>query len=279
MQAPSIFRPKINITYPADNHTLFEEYFFFSLDSTQVDVGRIYIPIFWTSLYVNRGFGRGDTSDIQSYLDSLDRCKKYFTIVQYDDNILNDFGDLDVLIFAQGGYGRYREKCYPIPLNCVASPLAIKSQNKDIFCSFVGAISGRHSIRERLQASLREQEKYLVSEPLGVCSFHDIMNRSLFSLCPRGYGQTSFRICEALQHGSVPVYVYDEPLLPFFDMHNFEEYGVLVHESKIDEINDILSEITPENYSHMVKAGSIAYDDFYSYDGCFRNIIEKMRSS
>jgi hypothetical protein len=105
------------------------------------------------------------------------------------------------------------------------------------------------------------------------------MNRSRFSLCPRGYGKTSFRICEALQHGSVPIYLYDDPLIPFSDMKNFEDYGVLVHENEIDKIDDILSAITPEKYANMVEIGSKVYCDFYTYDGCFQRIIEKMKIS
>jgi hypothetical protein len=275
----SIFRPKINITYPADNHTIFEEYFFLKFDDKCIDAERIYIPVFWTSLYVNRDFGRGNIADLQEYLDTLDRSKKYFTIVQYDDNILNDLKDLDILVFAQGGHGRYRDRCYPIPLNCLPSQHSTTTCQKDIFCSFVGAIEGRHRIREKMRDSLYGKEKYLISESLGSRSFHDIMNRSSFSLCPRGYGKTSFRICEALQRGSVPIYVYDDPLVPFFDITNFEDYGVLVHENEIDKIDDILSAITPEKYANMVEIGSKAYCDFYTYDGCFQRIIEKMKIS
>ena len=270
----SIFRPKINITYPADNYTIFEEYFFSKFDDKCIDAERIYIPAFWTSLYVNRNFGRGNITDLQEYLDTLDRSKKYFTIVQYDDNILNDLKDLDILIFAQGGHGKYKDRCYPIPLNCMPNSHVKQSHTKDIFCSFIGSIKGRHKIREKMQSMLLNDDKYVISESQGYEKFHDVMNRSMFALCPRGYGQTSFRICEALQHGSIPVYVYDEPLIPFSDIHKFEDYGVLIHESKIDKIDVILSSITASQKSRMVETGSSIYHMLYDYDGCFQRIIE-----
>ena len=275
----SSFRPKINNVYPPFNITLFEEHFFETFESQRLELDREYIPVFWTGLYVNRSYGHGDLSDVQAYLDSLDRSKKYFTVVQYDDNILNDLKDLDVLIFAQGGHGKYKELCYPIPLNCMPSPHANTSVSKDIFCNFIGAIKGRHRIREKLQDILQGNKKYLVSETMGYGPFHDAMNRSLFSLCPRGYGQTSFRICEALQHGSIPVYVYDEALVPFSDMHKFEDYGVLVHESDISRIDDILSSIDYSRYMDMVDAGKKAYTQLYSYDGCFNSVIRKLKSA
>ena len=36
------------------------------------------------------------------------------------------------------------------------------------------------------------------------------MRDSLFSLCPRGYGPTSFRLYESIQLGSIPVYIAED---------------------------------------------------------------------
>ena len=44
-------------------------------------------------------------------------------------------------------------------------------------------------------------------------AFRDITLRSIFTLSPRGNGASSFRIFEALEHQSIPVYIYDEVLL------------------------------------------------------------------
>ena len=61
-----------------------------------------------------------------------------------------------------------------------------------------------------------------VSESLGRESFLDILTRSAFALCPRGYGKTSFRICESLEVGVIPVYIYDDPWIPFGHKLDFE---------------------------------------------------------
>ena len=238
------------------------------------ELSREYLPIFWTQFYINRNYGNDNISDLQQFLDNLDSSKKYFTIVQYDDCILNDLKYIDILIFNQGGYGKYKDKCYPIPLNCL--PTGVDSTNKDIFCSFMGSINGRHQIREKLYDVLKTDGKYLISESMGYHYFKNIMQRSLFSLCPRGYGQTSFRICESLQHGSIPVYVFDDPLLPFQDKIDFSEYGVLIHESQINDIDKILTSISEEKINSLMIKGKEVYNDFYQYEGCYTKIISSL---
>jgi hypothetical protein len=266
----SIFRPQINTTYPPFNFQLFEEYFFKIYTEKNIVSERIYIPIFWTSLYVNRNYGQGDLSDVQDYLDNLDRNKKYFTIVQYDDNILNNLGELDILIFAMGGHGKYKENCYAIPLNCQEPP-GLQLKNKDIFASFTG--SPTHHIRNKIYSELSGNPKYILSSSIGYWHFRDVMSRSIFSLCPRGYGQTSFRICESLQVESIPVYIYDEPLIPFNDLLRFEEYGVLIHESNLSDIDSILSSISNSEIDRLVQNGREVYKSYYSYVGCFDKIL------
>lgn len=268
-------RPGINNIYPPNNFELFEEFFFKKYSLNNLKLSREYLPIYWTGLYVNRNYGNGDLSDIQFFLDSLDRSLKYFTIVQYDDCILNDLKDLDIKIFNQGGYGKYREKCYPIPLNCISPE--IETQQKDIFCSFVGAIRGRHPIREKLLKTLENDKKYLISESINYNVFKNVLNRTLFSLCPRGYGQTSFRICESLQHGAIPIYVYNDPLIPFSDKIDFLEYGILIHEEQIEDLDKILTSISEKKINDLLDKGKDVYKNFYQYEGCYYKIIELLK--
>jgi hypothetical protein len=265
------FRPQINTTYPPFNFELFEEFFFKKFIHNE-EHSRIYIPIFWTSLYVNRNYGQNDLSDIQFYLDNLDRSKKYFTIVQYDDNILNDLSDLDIRIFTMGGFGKYEDRSYPIPLNCIPPPNLNKEYTKDIFASFIGSMT--HGIRKRMIDILSQNEKYIVSNSLSYQQFRETMSRSLFSLCPRGYGQTSFRICESLQVGSIPVYIYDQPLIPFNDILDFNDYGLLIHESKISQIDSILSSIPLSKVESLRENGETVYKNYYSYEGCYNKILQ-----
>ena len=45
--------------------------------------------------------------------------------------------------------------------------------------------------------------------------FQQIMSESYFSICPRGYGPTSFRLYESIAAGVVPVYISDSHFLPY----------------------------------------------------------------
>ena len=58
--------------------------------------------------------------------------------------------------------------------------------------------------------------------------FVELMSRSVFALCPRGYGRTSYRMYEALQLGCIPVYIHDESWLPYADELDWREFAVLV---------------------------------------------------
>jgi hypothetical protein len=265
------FQPRKILEYPPTNNYLFEEYFFDNYNKININHNLEYLPIFWTNYYIKNNFGQNNLNELQEYLNLLDKSKKYFTIVQYDDNILNDLLGLDIVIFAQGGYGNYKNITYPIPLNYMVTK---NSNTKDIFSSFIGTINKRHRIREKLFEILKNKKEYFISESTKYNHFKDIMSRSIFSLCPRGYGPTSFRICEALQNESIPVYIFDEPFIPFSKEFNFSDIGILIHESEINNIDKILKSKTTSEINKMIDNGKTIYDTFFTYEGCFNNIIK-----
>ena len=48
-------------------------------------------------------------------------------------------------------------------------------------------------------------------------SYKDLISESYFSLCPRGYGPTSFRLYESISLGTVPIYISDDFSYPLKD--------------------------------------------------------------
>jgi len=265
------FRPKSLLTYPPNNEKLFEEFFYDEFIKTTFLTERIYLPIFWTNYYISKNYGKDNLDDLQLVINNLDKTKKYFTIVQYDDNILNNLNDLDILIFAQGGYGKYKNKTYPIPLNCQINNYDYDVKEKDIFCSFVGRKT--HKIRNIIFDKFKNNEEYFISESIDYELFKNIMNRSAFSMCPRGYGLTSFRISESLYNNSIPVYIYDELFLPFKDLFNFEDIGILIHENELDKTHQILKSKTNLDINNYLLNGKKIYNDFFSFYGCYDKIL------
>lgn len=270
------FMVKTNHEYPPNNKIIFEEYFYNWLIENKCLTNKTYLPIFWTNYYISKDYAQQDISEINKFLDTLDKNKEYFTIIQWDDGIINPFEYKNIYVFGQGGGGG-RNGCignYSIPLICQPNP-NIKLQNKDIFASFIGVIYGRNNlIREKLHNDLKNKHGYLFENSISYEAFSNVMSRSIFSLCPRGYGATSFRICEALQHGSIPVYISDKPWIPFNDMINFNDYGVIIDTKDIDDIDNILKSITKEEIEKKIYIGKNIYNEYYTYTGCADKVIK-----
>lgn len=105
--------------------------------------------------------------------------------------------------------------------------------------SFVGAL-GNHPVRERLGA-LRCEDALIVDSthaPLPPAQarerFVRSIEESLFVLCPRGGGTSSFRIFETMQAGRVPVIISDDWMAP--SGMDWPGFSVRIPEAEIDEI-------------------------------------------
>jgi glycosyltransferase involved in cell wall biosynthesis len=263
VEVPERFRPHINVDYPEGNSPIFEEWFYTKCDHEN------YLPVFWTSYFVNNGYGKNIRAkkDLQQFVDSLDKSKQYFTIVQYDDGPLVRLPP-NVKVFAMSG----PRIDYPLPLICQPHKYQFKEE-RDIFCNFIGRLT--HPIRRELMNVLQGKSGYLTcSNIIPTEDFCRILSKSVFTLCPRGYGQTSFRICEALQYGSIPVYISDQFIMPH--RIDFQEYGVLVDAKHISEVSDILSGYTPEMIERLQDNGRKIYSEKYSFQGCKDLILQNI---
>jgi len=262
------FQYPIRVEYPPNNLIIFEEWF--AANYIKTDNERIYLPIMWTSYYVNHKYGKDMKAlrNLQKFIDSLDRSKKYYTVLQYDDGILNDISRLDIKVFGSGG-GRID---FPIPLVTMPHPYNFEGE-KDVFCSFAGGIT--HPMRAALFGMYTGKSGYQMErEILPIKDYCHLMGRSVFSLNPRGYGKTSFRICEALQFGAIPVYISDEFIIP--GHKDFNEYGVLIHSDQINEIDDILKSISPDQIISKQEAGKRIYEEMFTFEGCKKLILDNL---
>jgi hypothetical protein len=287
---PEMFKPKIRVEYPPDNKQIFEEWFYDNAynDVQEPWITRHYLPIFWTSFQVNNDYGKGrKMHDLQAYIDGLDRSKKYFTITQYDDGPLVDFKDLDIKVFGSGG-GRI--DC-PIPLVCMPHPYPFKKINhleRKYLACFIGSIT--HPIRQHMIDSipLGQRHRYYIStKPHTIEQFCEVMNDSVFALCPRGYGKTSFRICEALQYLTIPLYISDEYIIPGGWTIEGKATDIPLFSSDQDWMNMFLHE-TFENIMsnnskphdslvNLIDRSSEIYFDWYTYEGLKNKILEWLK--
>lgn len=262
---PPKFQPRHPFPYPADNHTEFERWYYDNHRMQSEE--REYLPIFWTAYYCRNKFAqhRPAMVDLQKYLDGLDRSKKYYTIVQYDNGIQNDLKDLDIMVFSMsGGRTDYALPLISLPHTCPVNPYI----NRYLRANFIGRCT--HPIRNCLISSPvigygNRDEYYVATTDHKLPTYCSILAASVFTLCPRGFGPTSFRIQEALQYGSIPVYISDEYVIP----HHipFEEYGVLIEPGEIKDLHKILTSIPAEEIRRKQVAIQHIYQTYFTYEG------------
>lgn len=264
----SDFRPTPTYpTYPPYHiGDYIERYFYNNYKSN----GWYYIPVDWTTCYI-QGYNNGL---LQEKLLSLDKNEKYFTISQHDDAIKEYLPD-NIIKFCAGG----NNGGIPIPLVCSKIPNnLIQKNNKDIFASFVGSIT--HNIRAIMLNVLNDNKKYHLNAKQwsgsvsnkDLNNFINITSRSIFTLCPRGYGKNSFRMYEAMQLGSIPVYIYDDDWRAFKDIVDWDSFSISIHISDISNIDKILSSISNERIEQMSKKCIEVYNEFFSLESILKNI-------
>jgi hypothetical protein len=206
----------------------------------------------------------GAKAYLQNYIDSLDKSVKYFTIVQHDDGIMCDLSKLDIKVFAMSG----NRIDYPLPL--IAEPYPYKFDlPRDIFASFIGAKT--HNVRRLMQAGQNYVMQFSHVSPEKYC---ETMARSVFALCPRGYGANSFRISEAMQYGAIPVYISDQFIFP----HNvdFQKFGVVIGLNDVRRLDQILRAIKPDEIKAKQEAVKEYYQKYFTYQSTFDLIVNNL---
>jgi hypothetical protein len=263
ISVPRIFQPKIRVEYPRHNWTIFEQWLIENLSHEN------YLPINWCGFFVNNDYGNNKRAmfQLQKFINTLDPNKPMFTVTQYDLGVLTDISKLNIKVFGSGG-GRID---FPLPLIC--HPHGKKENKRDIFASFIG--SKTHPIRNKLIETYSDHNGWVVTDlHYDIDTFCDVLSRSIFCLCPRGFGLTSFRICEALEQQSIPVYISDEWIQP--GNVDFNEYGVLVHADEIDELDAILANISPAQIESKREAGRYYYENMYTFKGAKQLILDNI---
>lgn len=273
------FRPKPSypVYPPYHDGDYMEDYFYKKFIENNPSLDRDYIAISWTTLYCEN-----KDKDIQSFLNSLDPNKKYFTVLQHDDaprHILPP----DTLCFSAGG-NVSGKNIIPIPLICsqLQTELIIKEEKK-YTASFVG--SATHPIRIKMSQTLFGKDDYQIWIKQWSPSVHksefelflELASKSKYLLCPRGYGLNSFRLYEAFQLNCVPVIITDKLYLPWQDELNWNEFSILIDENNINNIDSILKNINDEQYEKLLITGKKIYSSYFTLDGMYDNIIKRLK--
>ena len=269
-------------TYPPYHKGDYLEEYFYKFYKNHKDTfdktGYTYIPVYWTSVYITSK----NKELLQPYLNWLPKDKKYFTVSQHDDAV-QEILPPGTLSFEAGG----NKNGIPLPLIC--SPIEknlIEEVNKDIFCSFVGTISHNASARVKLYKTYYDDDSFYFNEPRmwtdkvqqdHLKEFIYTTQRSIFSLCPRGYGKQSFRFYEVLQLGSIPVFIYNPEWFPFEKYINWSEFAVCLHEDEIPSLKSKLESYSEKDIQNMLKRGKEVYQEYFTMEGMSKTILRYLQ--
>jgi hypothetical protein len=156
-----------------------------------------------------------------------------------------------------------------------------------LFC-FVGS-TRTHPVRSRLM-SLRHPRAYLEDtnatvspeqkkQPFFMVNYSnddrrhygDIITRSKFVLCPRGYACSSWRLFETMKAGRVPVIISDQWVPPVGPA--WESFSIRVRQKDVAQIPGIL-ERYESKAATMGRLARTAWEEWFSQETGFHRIVE-----
>lgn len=100
-----------------------------------------------------------------------------------------------------------------------------------------------------------------------------ITESSNFSICPRGFGTTSFRLYETMQLGTLPIYVWEgEAWLPYSNVIDWSKFALVVgsHEQA-----DLPRKIETANVAQMLDTLS-RVKHMFTYNYTIQYILDEV---
>lgn len=171
---------------------------------------------------------------------------------------------------------RHAAACYPIAFNRLIDEFPAHEAEMDF--SFRGALTDTVRIKmvEALQqyqhggtamvqstghATWEFTDTTYASRNRSQAEFADLLRRSKFVLCPRGYGTGSMRLFEVMQAGRVPVIISDSYVLP--GNIDWSACALRIPESRVADVSSIIQD-NMGNWESMAKQARMAWEDNFS---------------
>jgi hypothetical protein len=271
------------------------EYLCFQQLKDETDINYIAIP--WTQILNSNWLDFPNKKPMQYYINEISKLniqqKNNFTICQHDDymRLIDVFKHLNINTVFSPLHDKNNiitDGVNIIPIAFTCSFNFDNTKNKDISISFVGTYTS-HSIRHRMLNRINgdniiyRDSYHIDSNSFSVDNYRkkeeneyqDILERSRFSLCPRGSSPSSVRFWESLSAGAIPILISDNWVLPDWDWDNTI---IVISESNFDNLSydgiiNIINKIPKEKEKIMRENCLKAYQQFGQHN--FKNYIKK----
>jgi hypothetical protein len=153
------------------------------------------------------------------------------------------------------------------------------NDKRKVLASFIGDVN-IHQIRKQMREVLSQKSRIIIEggkykHTQDVKRFDELMSNSTFALCPRGYGNTSYRLVEAMQFGSIPVYISDVFSLPYNDVIDWNSISIIVKPEDLPKLYNKLKTIEEDQskvdeYRNNIKT---MHSKYFTMEGCCNNIV------
>ena len=191
--------------------------------------------------------------------------RRYFTIVQHCKGVYGSTGIVlpnNVRIIGtsdptaatrleyNNNTDQIRRPNITIPL-LPRQTISLCDERRDVFLSFQGRFD-THRIRRDMLKVFEKSNGVVIRRSGAHSDYVKLLQRSVFALCPRGFGNTSFRLWESLQAGAIPVYIGDVYSLPLG--FPADELCILCHPNEMKDLEKRLRAISSERIAEYQQA-------------------------
>ena len=166
-----------------------------------------------------------------------------------------------------------------------ANPVALTPEERDSLsdCSarpflvtFIG--NTRSEVRKSLVKLHDGKTLWLMNKNVrvkGEPTYRSSLATARFGAVPRGDNLFSYRLAEVMSAGAVPVVLSDGWVIPFAEVVNVTEFAVVVEEGDVDNLVDILRNITEERRCSMAKMALHLYENYMSsFENLLRGVVD-----
>lgn len=276
---PIEFKTHMKVTYPTHQKSkMIEEraHQYFLSNRNYINSEYSYLPIYWTQYLIDCDYGK-NINKLTDFIHSLNikyPNEKFFTVIQYAGGSLTELNNC--IFYSSGGFFNS-----PIGINSIYKPIPllcddykIKKMKKKYLASFCGNI-GTHPIRKNLYNSFHDKKDFLIRDSFRFFSsyfYYKTLSQSIFSICPRGYGPTSYRLYESMKMQTIPVYISDTFWLTDYQNFDWNEAIIKIGLDDIQELDIMLRKIPEKKISKMINYSKEKLKEYFTWEAVFNYI-------